>query len=142
MGFSILTGTLLIPNSLRVNAISIRSSSVSPNPIMPPLHTLSPAAFAALTAFTLSSNVWVVQTFGKFLREVSRLLCILDTPASFTLQYCPSSRSPKDAHTLMSVCSRISRIASHICSISASFSDLPEVTIENLCTPWSALYFA
>ena len=50
MGLSIFTGTDLTPSSLAVSAMSTRSSIVSPSPIMPPLHTSSPAAFAAFIA--------------------------------------------------------------------------------------------
>ena len=50
-----------------------RSSQLSPRPMMPPEQTLRPASCAALMTFTFSSNVWVVQMFGKFSRDVSRL---------------------------------------------------------------------
>ena len=53
-------------------------------PRMPPLHTASPAAWAARMASHLSWKVWVVQMWGKWCREVSRLLWTLLTPACFS----------------------------------------------------------
>ena len=114
IGFSMLIGTLLIPNSFRANAISIRSSSVSPSPIMPPLHTFSPASWAARMAATLSSKVWVVHTRGKFFLDVSRLLCTRDTPASRSLTNCSLSRSQKETQISIFTVSLILRIVLHI----------------------------
>lgn len=87
MGFSMLTGTERIPSSRSESAMSTWSSGVSPMPTIPPLHTVSPAAWAAFMAASFWSKVWVVHTLGKLLREVSRLLWIRVTPASFSFSY-------------------------------------------------------
>ena len=74
MGVRKLTGMDLMPSAAMSMYMSIRSSMVSPSPMMPPLQTSSPASSAHLMVCSLSSYVWVVQTFGKLRREVSRLL--------------------------------------------------------------------
>ena len=73
MGRRMFSGMEPIPSAARSNAMSIRSSQVSPMPMMPPEQTESPAACARRMTSSLSSNVCVVQIFGKFLREVSML---------------------------------------------------------------------
>ena len=98
--------------------------------MMPPEHTVSPAAWAARMAATLSSKVWVVQTLGKFRQEVSRLLWARSAPASFSLRYCSSSSSPAETQTEIPTSLRICRMASHSASTSPLDRRLPEVTME------------
>ena len=93
-------------------------------------------------ACIFSSKVWVVQTFLKFLFEVSKLLWTLVRPASFNFLYCSSLKSPKDPHIETEVFLPISLMLSQTLSTSLSLSFLPEVTIEKRNTPRSSLYLA
>ena len=54
-------------------ANSARCSSVSPMPRMPPQQTSMPASRTMRSVSQRSSQVWVVTTFGKCERAVSRL---------------------------------------------------------------------
>ncbi len=52
---------------------STRCSSVSPMPIRAPQHSSIPWSRTSLQVASRSSQVWVVTTFGKNDRDVSRL---------------------------------------------------------------------
>ena len=54
MGRRMFSGMEPIPSAARSNAMSIRSSQVSPIPRIPPEHTSSPAAWARRMLSTLS----------------------------------------------------------------------------------------
>ncbi len=74
IGIRALMGMEEIPRVDSVTAISIRSSQVSPIPMIPPEHTVNPALRALCIFASFSSKVWVVQIDGKKRLEVSMLL--------------------------------------------------------------------
>ena len=122
IGFKRLIGTDVTSRSRSVNAMSMRSFIVSPTPKIPPLQTSSPAFFAAIIVAIFSSYVWLVHRYGKYRLDVSRLLCILTTPASLSFLNCSSPRRPKEVQTESLVSRQIALIPLHILSISLSLT--------------------
>ena len=110
MGLSTLTGIESTPILRNASAISILSRMVSPIPIMPPEHTLMPTLLALSSVSIFCSTVCVVHNLRKNDGELSRLQWYRVTPLSYS--FCISSRptSPREAHTFISVASRISEV--------------------------------
>lgn len=67
------SGTSSGSSSASWAANSARCSTLSPMPTMPPQHTSIPASLTIRSVSQRSSHEWVVTTFGKCERAVSRL---------------------------------------------------------------------
>ena len=142
MGCSKLIGMDWMLRSRSVKANSIRCSTVSPMPMMPPQQRSIPTRRAACKVFSFCSCVCVVQSESKWEGAVSRLQWYRVTPASYNACNSSSSNSPSEAHNRIDEWRRIRRAATQSSFMFLGEGLRPLVTNEKRLTPCASLYFA